>query len=337
MKILVTGGGGFLGSVLIARLLEHGQRDIRILLRSAKRLNQLNSLIARYPGANVELMTGNLSRKADIARAVEGAGVIFHLASAMGGGAADMFLSSVVGSRNLLEVVDKRPVRIVLVSSFGVYGVAGMPSGALVDENTPLEQHPEKRDLYSHTKLRQEQIFVEYQKKNGFELVIVRPGVIYGPGAAGHFSARVGLSLFGVFLHLGGSNKLPLSYVDNCAEAIAVAGLSDKAAGQVYNIHDDDLPTSRQYLRRYRREVKKIRFIPVPHFALMAISRLVERYYNYSQGQLPAIFTPYKTASMWVGKRFSNAALKSTGWKQLVSTDEGLRRTFASFREAAKK
>lgn len=337
MKILVTGGGGFLGSVLIRRLLEHGHKDIRCLLRSTGRLEALNSTIARYPGASVELMTGNLGRRDDAARAAEGVDVIFHLASAMGGGAADMFLSSVVGSRNLLEAVGQRPVRIVLVSSFGVYGVAGLKSGALVDEQTPLETQPQKRDLYSHTKLRQEQLFAEYQKKYGFELVILRPGVIYGPGTPGHFSARVGMSLFGMFLHLGGSNILPLSYVDNCADAIISAGLAKDSAGRVYNIHDDDLPTSREYLKRYRREVKKIRSVPVPYFALMAISRLVERYYNYSRGQLPAIFTPYKTANMWAGNRFDNKALKTTGWKQLVSTDEGLRRTFAYFRESAKR
>jgi nucleoside-diphosphate-sugar epimerase len=335
MKILVTGAGGFLGSVVVERLLERGQRDIRCLVRSPKRLEQLSVTIARYPDAQVEVITGNLNRRKDAARAVEDVDVIFHLASAMSGGPADMFLNTVVGSRNLLDAVQGRRVRIVLVSSFGVYGVAELRRGALVDERTPLEKHPERRDIYSHTKLRQEQLFQEYQGRNGFELVILRPGVIYGPGMAGHFSSRVGLSLFGVFLHLGHGNRLPLSYVDNCAEAVVTAGLAKNAAGQVYNVHDDDLPTSRQYLRRYRREVKKIRFVPVPYFVLMAISRLVARYHRYSHGQLPAIFTPYKTASTWGGNCFDNRALKTTGWKQLVPTSEGLRRTFAAFRESA--
>lgn len=337
MKTLVTGAGGFLGSVLVERLLEHGHRDIRCLVRSPKRKERLCATIARYPDARVEVITGNLNRREDAVRAVEDVDVILHLASAMSGSPADMFLNTVVGSRNLVDAVQTRPVRIVLVSSFGVYGVAALRRGAVVDERTPLETHPEQRDIYSHTKLRQEQLFQEYQRRNGFELVILRPGVIYGPGMAGHFSSRVGLSLFGIFLHLGGGNMLPLSYVDNCAEAIVTAGSAKNAAGQVYNVHDDSLPTSRQYLRRYRREVKKIRFVPVPYFVLMAISRLVARYHKYSHGQLPAIFTPYKTASTWGGNYFDNGALKGTGWKQLVSTDEGLRRTFAYFRESEKK
>ena len=334
MKILVTGAGGFLGSALVERLLEHGYRDIRCLMRSHRRLEHLRSTFARYPDANLEVLTGNLIRREDAVRTVEDVDVIFHLASAMGGSAADMFLNTVVGSRNLLDALQSRPVRIVLVSSFGVYGTAGLRRGAVVDERTPLEAHPAQRDIYSYTKLRQEQLFQEHQARNGFELVILRPGVIYGPGMAGHFSTRVGLPLFGLFLHLGGGNKLPLSYVDNCAEAIAMAGLAKNAAGQVYNVHDDDLPTSRQYLRRYRREVQKIRFVPVPYFVIMAISRLAARYHKYSRGQLPAIFTPYKTAGYWGGNHFDNRALKATGWKQLVSTDEGLRRTFAAFRES---
>ena len=154
---------------------------------------------------------------------------------------------------------------------------------------------------------------------------------------AGHFSARVGLPLFGVFLHLGGGNKLPLTYVENCADAIITAGLASDAAGHVYNVHDDDLPTSRQYLKRYKREVKKIRSVRVPYAALKLVSRLVERYLRYSKGQLPAIFTPYKTASLWAGNRFDNRVLKATGWTQQISTDEGLSRTFTYFRESAKK
>jgi nucleoside-diphosphate-sugar epimerase len=160
---------------------------------------------------------------------------------------------------------------------------------------------------------------------------VLRPGVIYGPGG-GQFSNRVGLSMFGTFLHLGGSNLLPLTYVDNCAEAIVVAALTPGAAGEIYNVVDDDLVTSRQYLSLYKKEVKPMRSVPVPYFALMWGSRLVEGYSKRSKGQLPAIFTPYKTRAMWGGNRFSNAKLKGIGWQPLISTREGLARAFAAFR-----
>jgi len=65
--------------------------------------------------------------------------------------AADLFLDSVVASRNLLDAVaDRKPMRIVLVSSFGVYGVAGLGRGTRVNEQTMLEPHPEWRDHYSY-------------------------------------------------------------------------------------------------------------------------------------------------------------------------------------------
>ena len=149
--------------------------------------------------------------------------------------------------------------------------------------------------------------------------------VIYGPGGS-PFSTRVGLQLPGLFLSLGGSNLLPLSYVDNCAEAIVVAG---QARGRVVvNVHDDDLPTCRAYLKAYRRAVAPIRTVPVPYPALRILSSVVERYNRMSRGQLPAIFTPYKSATAWGGNRFDNAHLKSLGWRQLVPTEEGMRRTF---------
>jgi nucleoside-diphosphate-sugar epimerase len=285
----------------------------------------------------VELFSGSLSSKENAARALDGAGVVYHLAASLLGAAADIFLNTVVASKHLLEAISAatqaggRSIKVVLVSSFGVYGVAGFPRGHLVDESTPLEPHPERRDLYSQAKLRQEKLFREYQARCGFPLVVLRPGVIYGPRGS-RLSARVGLELLGVFLYLGGDNLLPLTYVDNCAEAIAVAGQSAAADGQTYNVVDDDLPTCKSYLARYRAEVKPLRTLRIPYPAMAALSALVQRYHAYSKGQLPAIFTPYKTATSWGGNRFANAKLKGLGWRPLVSTDEGVRRAFDDFR-----
>ena len=61
-------------------------------------------------------------------------------------------------------------------------------------------------------------------KNFGVPYVMVRPGSVYGAGNA-EVTGRVGLGTFGLFLHLGGSNTIPFTYVENCAEAIALAGL----------------------------------------------------------------------------------------------------------------
>ena len=341
MKILVTGAGGFLGANVVERLLVNGYTDIRCFLRDAAKAERLFQLAKAYPSAQIEVLYGNLRSKADCARAVEGISLVFHLAAGMRGAAAELFTDSVVVSRNLLEALEGRdPVpektRVVLVSSFGVYGVVSMKRGARIDELAPLESHPELRDVYSYSKLRQEQLFWEFQKKEGFELVVLRPGVIYGPGG-GHFSTRVGLQIGPFFFHLGGRNLLPLSFVVNCAEAIVIAGTHPDAVNQVYNVHDDDLPTASSYLRQYKKQVKRLRSVRLPYFMTRMLARLLEIYHRRSLGQLPAILTRYKVAAAWGGNRFTNAKLRSLGWRQLVSTPEALARTFEYFRQQEPK
>ena len=336
MKILVTGAGGFLGKWIVERLLAHGETDVRAMLRDTSKGAALEAIAAKYPAARVELFAANLKNPAEIAAAISGCELVIHAAAALKGSPAEMFLDSVVASRNLLDAVAAmgeraQDVRIVLISSFGAMGVSDLGRGAMVDEQTPMETKPGQRDVYSYTKLRQEQMFWEYRERYGFDLVVLRPGVIYGPGG-GHFSNRVGLSLFGVFAHLGGSNLLPLTYVENCAEAVVVAVLSESSSGQIYNVVDDDLVTAGEYLAMYKRKVKPLRSVPVPYSVLLWGSGVVERYSKRSKGQLPAIFTPYKTRAMWGGNRFSNAKLKAIGWKPVVATSEGLERSFAAFR-----
>jgi nucleoside-diphosphate-sugar epimerase len=332
LRILVTGANGFLGSALVERLLAHGEKDVRCFVRTGSNLSRLRDVEARA-GVTLDIFQGSLGSVAAASQALEGIDVVYHVAAGMKGAPADLFINTVVASKNLLEAIvqsGRRP-KVILVSSFGVYGVAGLRRGAVLDESTPLESQPQRRDVYSYAKLRQEQLFWDYHHKHGIPLVVLRPGVIYGPGGP-VMSSRVGLSLFGWFLHLGGRNRIPLTYVENCAEAIVVAGSEDSAVGQAYNVHDDELPTSREYLNSYRRRVKRMRSITLPYPVTQWLSRRVERYFARSKGQLPAVFTPYKTATSWKGTRFTNAKLKKLGWKPIVTTREGLERAFAYMR-----
>jgi nucleoside-diphosphate-sugar epimerase len=252
----------------------------------------------------------------------------------MKGSFSDMVMGTVVASRHLLDTVAAHAptARIVLVSSFAVYGTAGLPAGAMVDEDTPLEQRPVERGPYGWTKLRQERLFRDVCHATGAPLVVVRPGVVYGPGGV-TFSPRVGVQLPGVFLHVGGNNIIPFTYVDNCAEAIAIAGSHPDAAGMAINVVDDDLLTSVQYLRAFRRRVRRIRYVYLPYPVMRVLAGWVEGYHHRSRGQLPAFFTRYKADSNWKGFTFSNARLKALGWDQPVPTREGMERTFHHLRE----
>ncbi len=334
MIALVTGAGGFLGKAVVRRLLERGHVNLRCMVRSDAKRAELQAIARAYPAAKVEFAEGDLLSRPEVDRAVSGVEVVYHLAAGMRGSPADLFLNTVVGSRNLLDAATAQPPfrRAVLISSFSVYGTAALPRNSVITESTPLEPHPEKRDPYAHSKLRQELLFHEYRERRGFELVTMRPGVIYGPGGA-EFSTRVGLQLPGFFLHCGSRNPLPLAYIENCADAIALAGAASHPTGdEAYNVHDDEIPTAGQYLRAFKRQVRRFRTVRAPYPAVMMLSRMIDWYHRYSRGQLPAILTPYKSACLWRRFRYDNSKLKSLGWTALVSTAEALEMTFAHFR-----
>lgn len=328
--VLVTGGTGFLGQRVVLRLAETGHA-VRALVRPGTRAEVFDSIRAAAPGCQIEVVAANLADAAGLAPAVRGVACVLHLAAAKAGSAPTQVASTVVGSDNLFRAaVEANVPRFVLVSSLGVLGAAGVPRGALVDEETPLESHPERRDPYTLAKLRQEQLAWKFQRESGLPLVVVRPGVIFGPGQ-NLLSARVGLSVFGVFLHLGRGMTMPLTYVDNCADAIVKAGEAPGIEGRAFCIVDDDLPTSRRLLSLYRRRVKAIPFVPVPFAVLQGIARLNVWYSDRTQGHLPAVFTPYKVDAMWKGHRFTNARLKrELGWQPRFPMAEALDRSFVA-------
>ena len=334
MRVLVTGANGFIGSALVARLLARGDVEVRALVRPGSDRSRLLGL-ATAGGGGPEIFEGGLGSREQAADALDSVSTVFHLAASLRGAPADMVFNTVVTSRNLLDAALGRPSppKIVLVSSFSVYGAAALPRRQVLDERTPVDPLPLRRDAYAQVKLWQERLFWERRLERPYALVVVRPGVVYGPGGS-LLSVRVGLQLPGLFLHLGGDNLLPLSYVDNCAEAIALCGEQEQAVGEVVNVHDDELLTAREYLARYRAELGAMRTVSLPYPLTLLGSHLASWYHDYSRGQLPAFVTPYKTASVWKGTRFDNRRLRSLGWRQLVPTEEGLRRTFAQAREA---
>jgi nucleoside-diphosphate-sugar epimerase len=265
--------------------------------------------------------------------------LIYHLAAGRGEKAfPDAFINSVVTTRNLLDAILRAGglKRFVNVSSFAVYSNVGNPGGQFLDESSPVEPQPARRgDAYTFAKVRQEEIVLEYGKRFGVPHVIVRPGVVYGPGNEA-IHGRVGIAGFGLFLHLGGANTVPLTYVENCADAIVLAGLRPGVNGEVLNVVDDDLPSSRQFLRLYKRHVRPFRSIYVPHVVSYLLCLLWEKYSAWSEGQLPPVYNRARWRVSWKRTRYTNQKIKSLlGWSQRVPTSEALAKHFESCRRKA--
>jgi nucleoside-diphosphate-sugar epimerase len=330
-RILITGAAGFIGCRVVESLVDRGFRNLLCFARPSSELADMEAIIERRSlGARIEVIKGNLLSRADCETACKDAAVIFHLAAGMGKKSfPDAFMNSVVTTRNLLDASlhYSRLQRFVLVSSFAVY--SNRQKSRRLDESCPIEEHPERYgDAYCYAKVKQEQIVTEYAKNFGIPYVVVRPGSVYGADSSG-IIARIGLGTFGLFLHLGGSNTIPFTYVDNCADAIVLAGLVKGIDGEIFNVVDDDLPSSRQFLRQYKRNVRRFKSVYVPHAISHALCCLWEKYSRWSMEQLPLVFTESRWYREWKKTTYSNEKLKrQLGWNPRVSMEEGLRRYF---------
>lgn len=334
--ILVTGAAGFIGCRVVNALLGLGYRNLRCFIRPTSNTSRLDEVLEAHNNHQTRIMTGNLLSPQDCAAAVKGATVIFHLAAGRGEKSfPDAFMNSVVTTRNLLDacLVQNTLRRFVNMSSFAVYRNDKNTKGRLLNESSPIEDRPEMRgNAYCFAKTEQDKLLIDYGRRFNIPYVIVRPGWVYGPGNPGIHS-RVGIGTFGIFLHLGGSNTMPLTYVDNCAEAVALAGLTKDADQEVFNIVDDNLPSSRRFLHLYKRNVKRFRSLYLPPGLLYCLCSLWEWYSRWSKGQLPPVYNRRMWHASWKRTRYSNEKLKSrVGWRPSMSTSEGLRRHFESCR-----
>lgn len=324
MIAFATGGTGFLGRRVVRCLASNGTR-VRCLVRATSNVDELKDFLGPALWQHVEIVTGELSDRDTYQSALSGVDVVYHLAAGMTGGAAVLVLNTVIPTRALTEAaaIAKVP-RFVLVSSLGVYGAGHLRQGSTLDETCPVDQLPHKRDAYSYAKILQEKVCREIATANALPLVVIRPGVVFGPGR-GALSTRVGLSLAGWTLRIVSSRQLPYTFVDNCAAAICLAGTAPGVAGETFNILDDDLPSVRGVVAAYRRYGRRLRAIWLPQSAIGPLSSLYGWYHNYSQGQLPGIITRYRTETFWKPLIFSNSKAKARlAWTPKVPMEEAL-------------
>jgi nucleoside-diphosphate-sugar epimerase len=335
--VLVTGAAGFIGCRVVASLVERGAERVRCFVRPTSRIERLQEVRAQSPGA-VELVSGNLLSREDCSAAASGVSVAYHLAAGSGRSFAAVYMDTVVATRNLLDALLENGSlrRFVNVSSFAVYANESLRRGAVLDERCPIESPPHRRaEAYCYAKIKQDQLVEEYGRRRQLPYVTLRPGTVYGPGKLG-LTGRIGVDTFGPFLHVGGGIRLPLTYVDNCADAVVLAGTATGVEGEVFNVVDDEPLRSREFLRAYKRSVGWFLSIRVPYPLAYLLSYLWERYSARSKGQLPPVFNRSRCSAEWKGNAYDNRKIKTLGWKPRVPQDEAMRR-FLEYQRHAKE
>jgi nucleoside-diphosphate-sugar epimerase len=225
MKVLVTGGTGFIGSYLIERLLHHGH-DVISLVREGSNLSNLE-------GCKVSLTKGDIRNKGSLYPVVEGVDFIYHTAAIKFAlNTEDYYKINHLGTKNLLEAVVETNHSLkgfVYISSLAAAG----PS---MDERPVTEEdkcHPITH--YGKSKLLGEKEVLQWE--NRIPVVIVRPAATYGPRDRDIYLyfrwAKKGISA-----RLGGGKQISLCYVTDLVKGILLAGEKGKKGG-IYFLADE--------------------------------------------------------------------------------------------------
>ena len=181
--ILVTGGNGFVGSAVLKRAIKDGQYCIRATVRQASSV---------LPSRVEKAVIGNIAPDTDWALALEGVSIIVHCAArvhvmqeANADPLAEYRRVNALGTLNLAQQAAISGVRrFVFVSSIGVNGAA--------TSHKPFtsEDQAQPHSPYAQSKYEAELGLQALAAETGMEVVIIRPPLVYGPGAPGNFGRR---------------------------------------------------------------------------------------------------------------------------------------------------
>src|SRR6201746_2195525 len=290
MRVLVTGGGGFIGSHVVDRLIDRGDTP---------RIFDLSASPYHSP-LEVETFTGSITDPANLDLAMRDCDAVIHLAAVadVAHVLADPVLAEEVNTRgtlNVLEAAGAKVDRVVYGSTTWVYSDCVEQN---VSEETPI---PAPRHIYTATKLAGETYCAGYSELYDLDSTILRFGIPYGPRAraAGVVAKFTALSLEGKALTIAveGAARRSFIYVEDLAGGI-VAALAPEAAGRTYNLSGDEVVTILEIAERVQANV----------------------------GTCEITHTPPRPGD-FPGKSISNErALEELGWKAETSFKEGVRK-----------
>jgi UDP-glucose 4-epimerase len=237
MKVVVTGGAGFIGSNLVRALLEQGD-DVRVLD------NFSTGSRANLEGLPAEIVEGELRSYERVHNAMRGAEVVYHL-GALGSvprSVQDPLTSSAVNVEGTLNVLlaarDEGVRRVVFSSSTSVYGSsASLP--------TREESPPDPISPYGVAKLAAERYCIAFSRVyEAFETVVLRYFNVFGPrqSPSSQYAAAVPLFIAAVAagrpvtINGDGEQSRDFTYVANVVAATIAAASADGANGRAFNV-----------------------------------------------------------------------------------------------------
>lgn len=253
MKVLVTGGTGFVGGHLVRRLVKKGF-DVRALVRKSSNIDNLKKL-------DVEIVLGDITDKDSVKKAIKGIKKVFHIGALFrqsGFPDSTFWEINVGGPKNMLEASLENGVeRFIHCSTVGVLSHISNPPA---DETYPYSPG----DIYQETKTEGEKLALKFFREEGLPGAVIRPAMIYGPG-----DTRI-LKLFKFianrkFIMLGtGKTLAHFVYIDDLVHGFELCAEKSSALGEVYIIAGQGPITLNELVALIAKELN----VPVPKLHL---------------------------------------------------------------------
>jgi nucleoside-diphosphate-sugar epimerase len=313
----VTGGTGFIGSRLVARLLAEGH-TVRLLARSPEKARALF-------GDKVEVIPGDLDDQESLLRGCRGADRVFHLAAQVGdfGPRRGYYHTNVEGTRAMVDATeDAGTGRFVYVSTNAVTGTRRKTT---TDESAP---YANTGGHYGISKGMAERIIRDRHRQNGFPGVILRPPVVYGPGSANWVLRPLSLMKQGKMILVDSGRGLCWHvYVDNLIDAAVLAAGHKNAPGEVFIVSDGKHDTTwADYFNLLARTAgygPVTRNVPKP----LAVAVAYASYGLYSLSGIRPKLTPLGVGILTSGAPISIEKARTVlGYKPKVDLSEGMKR-----------
>jgi nucleoside-diphosphate-sugar epimerase len=326
MRILVTGGSGFLASHLIRALQKRGHAVRALVLPSSD-----TTLLAQ---ADVEIHTGDVRLPETLAPAMRQVDAVFHLAAAIGvrRPLSEYHAVNVAGTENVCRAALAAGVkRLVHVSSTSVYK-QGL--GTPVDETSPPAPPP---DPYAVTKAAGDRLVQRLVAEDRLPASIVRTSTIFGPGDDLNFGRIAHRLLAGTGIVIGsGRNRVPFAYVDDVVRGLLLVLEHEAAEGEIYNITDDSCPTQAELLREIADQLGAgMPRIQVPYGLLYGTAFLAERLAQATRSE-HALVTRFGVMLYGADNRFAiDKARRELGYEPRVSLRQGVSVAAEWYRERA--